>query len=166
VLTALWSIPTGHLQNPVVKYVVGGWQLNAISSLQKGTPIALAATVTGGGNRPNVVPGVSDKATTQTLNQWFNTAAFSNPPAYTYGNVSRTLPDVLGPGLVNLDLSILRTFPLRENYRLQFRAEAFNLNNTPQFANPGNSINGTTFGVVTSTLNQPRVLQFALRFDF
>ncbi|MCU1262372.1 MAG: Cna B-type protein [Bryobacterales bacterium] len=166
VLTALWSIPTGNLQNRILKSTLGGWQLNAISTLQSGTPIALAASTTGGGNRPNVVPGVKDSADHQSLAQWFNIAAFSTPAAYTFGNVSRTLPDVLGPGLVNVDLSVLRTFPIKEHYRLQFRAEAFNLNNTPQFANPGNAINSNTFGVVTSTLNQPRVLQFALRVDF
>ncbi|MGH7247749.1 MAG: hypothetical protein ACREH9_06550, partial [Pseudomonadota bacterium] len=98
--------------------------------------------------------------------KWFNTAAFSNPAPYTWGNSSRTLPNVFGPGLTNVDFAILRSFQILEKYRLQFRAEAFNLNNTPQFTPPGNSITGSTFGVITSTLNQPRVLQFALRVDF
>ncbi len=140
--------------------------MNAISTLQAGTPIALAASATGGANRPNVVPGVKDSVPHQTLAQWFNTAAFTSPAPYTFGNVSRTLPDVLSPGLVNVDLSVLRAFSIMERYRLQFRAEAFNLNNTPQFAGPGNSITSGTFGAITATLNQPRVFQFALRIDF
>jgi hypothetical protein len=166
VLTALWAIPTGHVQNRILKTALGGWQVNAISTLQAGQPIALAASATGGGNRPNVVPGVKDSVPHPTLAQWFNTAAFTSPAAYTYGNVSRTLPDVLGPGLVNVDLSVLRSFQILEHYRLQFRAEAFNLNNTPQFAGPGNSITSGTFGAITATVNSPRVLQFALRVDF
>jgi hypothetical protein len=166
VLTALWDLPGRRAQNKALRNVLGGWQLNAISTLETGGTISLGTSVTGGGNRPNVVPGVSDKVATQTLAQWFNTAAFSSPAAYTYGNVGRTLPDVNGPGLVNLDLSILRSFPIKENYRLQFRAEAFNLNNTPAFATPGTTLNSTTFGVVTATRNRPRELQFALRLDF
>ena len=166
VLTALWAIPTGNLQNRVLKSVLGGWQVNAISTLQSGQPIALAASATGGANRPNVAPGVKDSVPHPTLAQWFNTLAFTSPAPYTWGNVSRTLPDVLGPGLVNVDFSVLRTFNIMERYRLQFRAEAFNLNNTPQFAGPGNSITSGTFGAITSTVNQPRVLQFALRVDF
>jgi len=166
VLTALWAIPTGNPQNRILKSALGGWQVNAISTLQAGTPIALSASATGGANRPNVVPGVNDSVPHQTLAQWFNTAAFTSPAPYTFGNVSRTLPDVLSPGLVNVDLSVLRAFAIMERYRLQFRAEAFNLNNTPQFAGPGNSITSGTFGAITATLNQPRVFQFALRIDF
>lgn len=166
VLTALWAIPTGGISNRVLHAVVSGWQLNGIATLQDGQPIALSASVPGGGDRPNVVPGVSDSAAHQTLTEWFNTAAFSSPAPYTFGNVSRTLPDVLGPGYVNLDASVLRTFPIRERYKLQFRAEAFNLDNTPEFSNPGGSVTSSTFGVVTSTANRPRQLQFALRLDF
>jgi hypothetical protein len=166
VLTGLWDLPGGHAQNLAVRNILGGWQLNAISTLETGGVISLGTTVTGGGNRPNVVGGVSDKVASQTLAQWFNTAAFSSPAPYTWGNVGRTLPDVNGPGLVNLDLSILRSFPIKEKYRIQFRAEAFNLNNTPAFATPGTTLNSTTFGVVTATRNRPRELQFALRLDF
>ncbi|MEO7143622.1 MAG: hypothetical protein ABI165_08995, partial [Bryobacteraceae bacterium] len=166
VLTALWAMPGSTLRNPFLRNVLGGWQVNVISTMETGEPIALSASVPGGGNRPDVVPGVSASVSQPTLAKWFNTAAFSNPLPYTWGNSSRTLPNVFGPGLTNVDFAILRSFPIRENYRLQFRGEAFNLNNTPQFSPPGNSITGSTFGVVTSTANAPRVLQFALRLDF
>ncbi|MGH9666304.1 MAG: TonB-dependent receptor domain-containing protein, partial [Bryobacteraceae bacterium] len=166
VLTALWSIPIGNTSNRLARAVLGGWQVNAISTLQSGQPIALSASVTGGGNRPNVVPGVSAALSDPTLAAWFNTAAFSSPAPYTWGNVSRTLPNVLGPGLTNVDFSVMRSFPILERYRLQFRAEAFNLLNTAQFNPPGNAINSSTFGVVTSTTSPPRQIQFALRVDF
>lgn len=166
VLTALWAIPVGGLSNPILRHTLGNWQVNVIATMQAGQPIALAAAVQGGGNRPNVVPGVPEESSHQSLNEWFNPLAFSNPLPYTYGNVSRTLPHVLGPGLCNVDLSIIRSFSIVENYKLQFRAEAFNLNNTPQFSNPGNTIGSNTFGVITSTANQPRIVQLALRLDF
>ncbi len=166
VMTALWAIPTGGLRNPFLRHTLGNWQVNVISTSQTGQPIALAASVPGGGNRPNVVPGVSEASPNKSLNEWFNIQAFSIPLSYTFGNVSRTLPHVLGPGLCNVDLSVIRSFPIVENYKLQFRAEAFNLNNTPYFTNPGGTIGSNTFGVITSTSNQPRILQFALRVDF
>src|SRR5262249_15201279 len=100
------------------------------------------------------------------LAQWFNIAAFSSPAPYTYGNVSRTLPSVNAPGLCLVDFSVLRSFAIKEKYRLQFRAEAFNLNNTAAFNTPGTTFNSTTFGVVTATRKGPRELQFALRVDF
>jgi hypothetical protein len=166
VLTALWAIPIGGISNPILRHTLGNWQVNVIATMQAGQPIALAAAVQGGGNRPDVVPGVPEESANQSLAQWFNPLAFGNPLPYTYGNVSRTLPHVLGPGLCNVDLSILRSFPIVEKYKLQFRAEAFNLNNTPQFSNPGNTIGSSTFGVITSTANQPRIVQLALRLDF
>ena len=80
--------------------------------------------VTLAANRPSVVPGVSDKAANQSLSQWFNTAAFTAPASYTYGTVSRTLPDVSGDGLFNIDFSLFKNWYVREKYKLQLRAEA------------------------------------------
>jgi hypothetical protein len=115
-----------------------------------------------------VVAGVSDKATKQSLSQWFNTAAFSAPAPFTYGNVSRTLPDVSSGGLFNIDFSTFKNFTVREKYKLQFRAEAFNLTNTPTFEVPGTTFGTPTFGQVTATafFPHPRVVQFGLRLQF
>jgi hypothetical protein len=148
--------------------VIGGWQFNSITTIQSGSPIALTATVAGGGNRPNVVPGVSDKAAHQSLSQWFNTAAFSQPAPYTFGNVSRTLPDINSGRLFNIDLSLLKNISLSERFRAQFRAEAFNFTNTPTFAAPGTQIGSATFGVVTAEAfnPKPRQIQFGLRLLF
>ena len=71
-----------------------------------------------------------------------------------------------GPGLVNLDFSILRSFPIKENYRLQFRAEAFNLLNKPQFGFPNSNLSSGQFGVISSQANSPRQLQLALKVLF
>jgi hypothetical protein len=137
-------------------------------TLQSGSSIPLIASVQGGGNRPNVVPGVSDRPANQSLAQWFNTAAFSAPAPYTYGNVSRTLPDIASDGVFNLDFSTFKNFTIQEKYKFQFRAEAFNLTNTPTFEVPGTTFATPTFGVVTATafFPKPRVVQFGLRMQF
>lgn len=168
VMTALWELPLGRSGNAIYKAVAGGWQINAITTIQSGLPIPLSATIVGGGNRPNVVPGVSDKPSAQSLTQWFNTAAFTAPPSYTYGTVSRTLPDISGDGLFSMDLSLFKNFVVREKYKFQFRTEAFNLTNTPTFEVPNGSYGTPTFGQVTATAftPKPRVVQFGLRMSF
>lgn len=168
VLSVLWEVPFGKTGSALARHAIGGWQLNAIQTIESGTPIALAATVAGGGNRPNVVPGVSAKLDNPTIDRWFNTDAFSNPAGYTYGNVSRTLPNLHTDSLYNLDLSLFKNFAIREGWKLQFRAEAFNFTNTPTFGEPGRAINTATFGVVTSQAfnPKPREVQLALRLIF
>ncbi len=168
VLSVLWEVPFGKTGSALARHAIGGWQLNAIQTIESGTPIALAATVAGGGNRPNVVPGLSAKVDHPTIDRWFNTDAFSNPAGYTYGNVSRTLPNLHTDSLYNLDLSLFKNFAIREGWKLQFRAEAFNFTNTPTFGEPGRAINTATFGVVTSQAfnPKPREVQLALRLIF
>jgi outer membrane receptor protein involved in Fe transport len=168
VVTSLWEVPLGKSGARLYRAVAGGWQLNGIMTLQSGSSIPLIASVQGGGNRPNVVPGVSDRPANQSLAQWFNTAAFSAPAPYTYGNVSRTLPDIASDGVFNLDFSTFKNFTIQEKYKFQFRAEAFNLTNTPTFEVPGTTFATPTFGVVTATafFPKPRVVQFGLRMQF
>ena len=168
VFSALWELPFGRTGSALVKHSIGGWQLNAIQTIESGTPIALAATIAGGGNRPNVVPGVQAKLEKPTIDRWFNTDAFSTPLGYTYGNVSRTLPNVHTDSLYNIDLSLFKNFALRENVKLQLRAEAFNFTNTPTFGEPGRAINTANFGVVTAQAfnPRPREVQLALRLTF
>jgi outer membrane receptor protein involved in Fe transport len=168
VFSALWALPFGKTGSPFLRYAIGGWQLNAIQTIESGTPISLSASVTGGGNRPNVVPGASSRIGNPTIDRWFNQSAFSNPAPYTWGNVSRTLPDITSDSLYNLDLSLFKNFPIREKMQLQFRAEAFNFTNTPTFDTPGRVLNSATFGVVTATAfnPKPREVQLALRLVF
>jgi hypothetical protein len=169
VLTALWELPLGKSGNPMYRALAGGWQLNEIMTLQSGVPIPLQFPVqTSGADRPSVVGGVSDKAATQSLSQWFNTAAFSAPAPFTYGTVSRTLPDISSGGVFNIDFSAFKNFVIHERYKFQFRAEAFNLTNTPTFEVPGATFGTGTFGQVTATafFPKPRVVQFGLRLQF
>jgi hypothetical protein len=153
--------------------LVSGWNASAIVMIQSGYPLALNAAVTGLGNRPNVVPGVnptlpSNRSSTAKTLAWFNTAAFAIPAAYTLGDVPRTDGAVRGPHLRNTDFSLFKDTTLTDRLTMQFRAEAFNLTNTPHFGLPNTNANATAFGQITNTLlsPSPRQLQFALKLMF
>jgi hypothetical protein len=107
-----------------------------------------------------------------TLSEWFNTACFSQPAAGELGNAPRTLP-LGGPDFVNTDFSVIKHFVPHEGWRLDFRAEIFNLFNHPQFGIPGEAgnaagadFNSSTFAVINYTVNNPRLVQFALKLAF
>ena len=165
VMTALWEIPFAKQGHPAKRLILGGWHLNAISTIESGRSIALNS---GGNNRPNVVPGQNPNSGDRSLARWFNTAAYSVPAPFTYGNASRTIPNVMSDGIINVDFSLFKDFHFREKTKLQFRAEAFNLTNTPVFDTPGVNVQSQTFGVVTATAfsPKPRELQMALKLTF
>jgi hypothetical protein len=100
---------------------------------------------------------------------FFDTSAFARPTGVRFGTVGRNT--MRGPGVVNLDLSLFRTFKLTERVNLQFRAESFNLSNTPHFANPNANANSSNFGKILATqtadaLGRSRDFRFALRLGF
>lgn len=165
VLTALWQLPWARTGHRLTRFVLGGWQFNAIATLESGRTIALTS---GGNNRPNVVAGQNPNSGERSLTQWFNTAAYSVPAPFSFGNASRTMPNVMSDGVKNLDFSLFKDFRVSEKTKLQFRAEAFNLTNTPIFDTPGYDVQSRTFGVVTATAfsPKPRELQLALKLTF
>jgi hypothetical protein len=156
--------------------IISGWGFNGVSTFQDGFPLGLTATpnTTGlnTGLRPDVAAGCnkltsgSDQAR---ISQWFNTSCFSVPAAYTFGNESRTDPVIRGPGINNFDLALFKRTSINERFNLEFRAEAFNLCNRVWFG-PPNTVATTaansTFGQITTQLNQPRLLQLALRLRY
>ncbi len=87
-------------------------------------------------------------------------------PTFTYGSASPTMPQLRGPGLNNFDLSLFKSFRVREKVSAQFRFESFNTFNRVQFAKPGLQAGSTAFGVITVQQNQPRKLQLALKLIF
>ena len=100
-----------NVSNKFLDAVIGGWQVDSIVAMQTGVPIV----VTGANNlatRPNST-GQSAKLSDPTATEWFNTSAFINPATYTYGNLGRVLPDVRNPGLVQVDLSIIKNWRIR-----------------------------------------------------
>ena len=150
--------------------LISGWQLTGVFSYHGGFPLGMSATIPNGGNRPNST-GVSAKlpggrSRSDSVNQWFNTAAFTQPAAFTFGNVSRTIGDVRGPNFMNWDSSLLKNTTLHEKWSLQFRFEAFNALNRPNFDQPNSAIGNLQFGTISATVLLPRVCQAALKLVF
>jgi hypothetical protein len=101
---------------------------------------------------------------TQTADRWFNTAAFSTPAAFTFGNVGRNT--VVGPGRQTLDLAIQREFGLTETIKLQIRGEAFNALNHTNLGIPNRFVNTPQFGTITEASTPGREIQLGLRVSF
>ena len=160
------------LSNGFWAKVAGNWTASAMLVYKTGVPLAISAPISGGGNRPNSTGQSAELSNSRTraaeITQWFNTSVFTLPPSYTYGNVSRTLPDTRGPSLTNIDCSLVRNIRIKERTTLQVRAEAFNLFNVPHFFLPVTSMSSVQFGQITSTsiYSLPRVMQFALKLRF
>jgi trimeric autotransporter adhesin len=177
----------------IVDFLIGGYEVNAVSIMQNGSPLSLTQTALSsgslgasgfGGNtqRPTLVSGMNpcySGSPEGRYNAYFNTAAFQATPAYTYSTLSRSI-NCQGPGYANTDLSVNKTFSITERWKLQFRAEALNVTNTPEFANPGLSFtatqsslsstpkisNSSTTGVVQGTVGFNRIIQLGGRLSF
>jgi Carboxypeptidase regulatory-like domain/TonB dependent receptor len=170
IINAVYSFPFFRGQTGFAGHLLGGWQMSIIGSFYSGSPLGVTSSVNGtfsqgGGQRPNW-NGQSPALSSPSPAQWINPAVFSTPPAYTFGNAPRTFNSLRSDKTHNIDLSLQKDFRIREELRLQFRAEAFNLTNTPVFAPPDASYGSPTFGVVSSQANQPRVVQLALKLLF
>lgn len=181
-LTANYELPFGKSLKGVAGHIVKGWQVNGIYAYGTGQPFTVlnqGAPQQNTGitsDRPNVLPQGSF---TQSLNQWFNIAAFAQQPFGTEGNEGHNV--FFMPSNQRVDFSLFKDFRITESKRLQFRAEAFNLANKPSFGMPGTNIAswaGTgaaavptaagNFGKITSmnAFYTPRDIQLALKFVF
>ncbi|MBI3693329.1 MAG: TonB-dependent receptor [Acidobacteria bacterium] len=154
--------------------LLGGWQVNGITSFLAGFPLALTTASNptlgrvGSGNlRPdnNGRSAKLDGSVAQRLNRYFDTSVFSQPEPWKFGNTARTLPDVRTPGVANFDFSIVKNTTLLEHHRLQFRAEAFNVFNHPNFGGPNTVFGAPGFGAITSA-RAARIVQLALKWSF
>jgi hypothetical protein len=154
--------------------LVSGWGINGVSTFQSGNPLGLTTSANltnsfGGGSRPNVTAGCNTgepASAQQRLGQWFNTSCFSQPAAFTFGSEGRTDPHIRSQGIANWDFALFKDTAVTERVGLQFRAEVFNLANRVQFGNPGTALGVAAFGVVSSQVNNPRLIQLALRLHF
>ncbi len=157
--------------------VISGWAVNGVSTFQKGFPLGFTSTPNltnsfGGNSRPNLVADCVrnvEGAVQGRINKFFNTACYTAPAAYTFGNASRTDAAVRGPGIANYDFSLVKKTSFRERYSLEFRAEIFNLFNRVQFGRPNTAQTvsaNNTFGVITTQANGPRLIQMAMHLRF
>jgi hypothetical protein len=144
-----------------VQWVAGGWQLNTIATFLTGlpfTPTMQTSTLnTGTGSQfPNRIASGELPSSQRTIDHWFDASAFIAPGQYLFGNSGRNV--LYGPGTRQIDLSLFKNFAFTESRRVEFRAEAFNALNTPQFNNPNASIGFTGVAVITSA-GSPTVYQ-------
>ncbi len=177
-----YDLPFGrgrkYLSSGPAAVILGGWQLNGIFQAFSGRPFSVTmsnAQLNGGpsnAQRPDQLryPAISGQVGPGT--QWFDVTAFANPTPNRYGTAGRNT--LRGPGLVNYDFSVFKSFAITENKRIEFRTEFYNLTNTPHFNQPaGNFSTASSFGSITSTIGAngvagggEREVQFALRFLF
>jgi hypothetical protein len=175
--------------NPVLDGLVGGWSVNAIATMQKGNPFSVGAP-----NNTNWSPAniradrycngrreLSNKNLRSNGMYWLftgvdssvNSACFVNPatdPHNTSGSAwyfGTSGFDILtGPGINNWDLGVHKAFPIHENIRFAVRGEFFNAWNHAQFANPSSGVTSGTFGKVTGTQKDPRIVQLGATLSF
>ncbi len=185
----------GSNWNGATNAILGNWQVNLIERVTTGFPLFVVDSADESGTffsyngftlqRPNQVgdptkpgpvagnPGCIAPTRINTKQNWFNPCAFEAAPPGELGTAARA--PVYGPRFVNTDFSVIKDFPFsfHEGMNLQFRAEFFNLFNHPQFFMPGIGNSGqqdinspASFGVISNTVNNPRLIQFALKLNF
>jgi hypothetical protein len=179
IVSGLYELPIGKgkqllANSGVLNQVVGGWTIGTVAELHTGTPLSVIDAVNGtnsfsDGVRPDLVGNPILTSSQRTATKWFNTAAFGLPtPSYAFGDAPRTFGT--GPGTVQVDASLLKTFHVHESTNLQFRAEALNVLNHGNWANPNTLYSPTNpnFGKVTGLQlgNQSRILQVALQLTY
>jgi hypothetical protein len=158
--------------------ILGGWKVSAIMQARTGIPITVqdgrgsSQQAVRGGERPNCIgdPVPSNQGMTSDPNapndsKWINIAAFEAAPRGTWGNCGVGI--MSGPGYSNVDLTLAKRFNMGGSRQLELRAEAFNALNHPNWNMPGRNIGDlNTFGIITSTVNEPRIVQLAVKFYF
>jgi carboxypeptidase family protein len=180
--SVIYDLPFGHGRqfgsnwNTATNIILGNWQTTLIERISSGFPDPLIDSNNQSGsffqnggngnnwNRPSLVSGCDIYKANHDANQYINPTCFVAPPIGQLGTASRV--PVVGPDFVNTDFSVIKQFALPREMGLNFRAEFFNLWNHSQFGLPVNDVTAEGFGSVNSTVNNPRLIQFALKLTF
>jgi Carboxypeptidase regulatory-like domain len=176
-VNTLFEVPIGRgkrfsTKSAIADYMLGNWQVNNIFSARSGqtfTPIVSSDIANtgnvgwGGYEHANLVGNPHSGGVSPS--HGFNTAAYATPPQYTYGTAGRN--SLRASPYWNLDTSLFKQFPVREEMRFEFRAEAFNLFNNVVLGTPNSDLNnGASFGTINSTANAARIMQLGAKFLF
>ena len=158
--------------NRIIDAVAGGWQVSTAIRFGSGLPLQFRApnTLSSYGfsvARPNITNLADLASGVQTPDHWFNLAAVSAPPSYTIGTAPRWVSNLRTGALDSADISLMKYFTLTERVKLQIRADAFNVSNTPQYGRADTTLGSNTFGVITSSTNvTERNIQLGARIQF
>ena len=155
-----------HFNDPWTRRLLGNWEVSGISSKRTGFWINAGAgldnSLSGvGADRPDLIGDPNSSG--GSLSHWINTAAFRANAPGSFGNSGRN--NVQGPGAFTFDAALMRRFNLTERHSVQVRVEAFNILNHPVFNNPTTTFTSSNFGKILGA-NDPRILQFALKYSF
>jgi outer membrane receptor protein involved in Fe transport len=183
---ATWDLPFARNRSGVAGAVLGGWQLNGIAILRSGHPFTVELGFNRSGNlnttgfsrheRPDLRPGCSPNAVLGGSDRYWDINCFQLPAANTRGNLGRNT--LIGPGLVSIDASLVKSFAVGNGRTLQVRMEVFNVPNRPNFAIPsgriaftgvaadGSPIVAPTWGRITSTVTTSRQVQLGAKLSF
>ena len=179
VLSFSYETPRPHWGDAILRHALSGWEFSGVVVEQSGLPITVTDSSAGSVFGDLVFTNLaqctganpaSPGPITARLNSFFNPAAFTDPPAIGngtgFGNCGIAI--TRGPGQHNLDFGIIRILSIGERVKLQFRSEFFNLTNTPDFGLPvsDRSTGPGVFGAITSTVENPRLIQLALKASF
>ena len=189
-----WQPPRPQLNSALVRHILNDWEFSGIGLVQAGTPLSVFDTNAGSvyglipgevrAQRTGSSPLTHGSLFNRVINGYLDPAAFTRAPEAPNGT---SLADqdfgnsgvgfVRGPGQHNVDFAVERLFPIAETHTIHFRTEFFNLTNTPQFANPVTSLGysdpgalnpvaSPSFGRISGTVTAPRIVQFALKYQF
>jgi len=167
VIQFVYSPPFARQATGWLRIALADWQASGDFTAQSGAPFTVNVSTdqanigAGPAQRPNV--SGDPNSGPKTSDQWLNTSVFSLPALYTFGNSPRN--SVIGPGLAEFDLSLQKTFDLKEHAKLLFRAEAYNLANHPNFNIPNRTAFTANFGKISSAQDS-RQMQLALKLIF
>jgi hypothetical protein len=170
---AVWDISTGqHFQSGLMHSVLGGWQINGIFTIHSGYPFTVTSgldnSFSGIGEDTGDLIGnpllSSGRSRPEKLAEWFNTKAFTVNAIGTFGNTG--INAFRGPMYWNLDTGLIKHFQINERFNGEFRSLFYNVFNHPNFSNPNGVVTSPTFGQITSTSADARVIEFAVRLSF
>ena len=171
--SAVYDLPWGPgrrwLSRGLLGNAIGGWEISTLSSIRSGPAYGVTTQTntcqcfSAGPQRANILRDPALPADKRTVQQWFDTTAFSQPTNYTFGTAGRAVGR--SPGAATVNLALMKNFKPIERIRIQLRGEAFNLLNHANFGNPASALGGAGFGAITAAAD-PRIMQVGLKVYF